>query len=176
MKGKRSGLYWTGKTPGTACEADEERSGSAQGRADGKKHLAFNGEEKELRFVAPLSVAQKSGGFYVVEIEHVQQDEGGMLVMHYHRYHHNDDSFEDIVSNDIELLLDNVEDISFRYYGPDYEKGVSDWSSQWKEQTVLPYKIEMHVINSNQAGSGNDYVLTLGDIHDPGDDPGSWAF
>ena len=112
---------------------------------DGKTRLAFSGDEKYLRFVAPLSVAQKSGGFYVMNIERLQQNKSGVLVLKYHRYYYNDDSFEDLNSNDVELLLDNVEDVSFRYYGMDTDEQTVRWNTQWKEQSVLPYKIEMHV-------------------------------
>jgi len=112
---------------------------------DHSKQLAFVGGEGELRFVAPLSTAQKSGGLYVLNIEHVQNETTGTLVLRYHRYYYNDESFSATGSDDIELLLDNVDGITFRYFGPDEENGVSAWKPAWVEQSVLPYKIEMTV-------------------------------
>ena len=112
---------------------------------DHSKQLAFVGGEGELRFVAPLSTAQKSGGLYVLNIQHVQYETTGTLVLRYHRYHYNDESFSATGTTDVELLLDNVEGITFRYFGPDEENGVSAWKPAWVEQSVLPYKIEMTV-------------------------------
>ena len=112
---------------------------------DGKNRLAFSGSEKELRFVAPLSVAQKSGGFYVISIERQQQQKGGALVLRYNRYYYNEDGFEASQANDVELLLESVEDVSFRYFGVDLDEGTLKWNTQWKDQYDLPYKIEMDV-------------------------------
>ena len=108
------------------------------------KHLAFIGQENGLRFVAPLSSAQKSGGMYVLNVEYAEREAHGFLMLRYQRYHYNDKSFASADPGDAELLLEEVEAVNFRYFGPD-DEGVAMWYPEWVDQDVLPYSIELHV-------------------------------
>ena len=108
------------------------------------KHLTFVGRENGLRLVAPLSSAQKSGGMYVLNVEHAKREGHGFLLLRYQRYHYNDTSFTSADPGDAELLLEDVEAVNFRYFGPD-DEGIAMWYPEWVDQDVLPYSIELHV-------------------------------
>ncbi|WP_455201310.1 prepilin-type N-terminal cleavage/methylation domain-containing protein [Kaarinaea lacus] len=107
-------------------------------------YLAFIGQENGLRFVAPLSSAQISGGMYVLNVEYAKREAQGFLLLRYQRYHYNEKSFETADPVDAELLLEDVEAVNFRYLGPDNE-GDAVWHTEWLAQDVLPYSIELHV-------------------------------
>jgi len=118
---------------------------------DGKENnLVFKGEEDQIQFVSALPAHRGGGGLYLLSL---QADKD--LTLHYQ-----------MVTSDIalatetddekiksQILIADIDDLEFRYYGREKINDTPAWHHQWQNQKRLPELISLRITNSVRGTS-----------------------
>jgi len=115
-------------------------------QASGKTHLVFDGKGNALSFVAPLPSHVGYGGFYNVKIFIKSGPTNRQLVLRYILRH--PDIIPSTVSGAVSgetVLLNDIEDLEIRYFGPTLDSGPQTWHAEWLNKNRLPDLIQLNV-------------------------------
>ena len=111
--------------------------------------LAFAGESNKLRFVAPIAARLGPGGLYLVGLEQVQDKDGNQLVMKRSIPEPESVDFSALDSAESVVLAENVEAVSFSYFGAETKDAEPQWQDKWDDPKLLPYLIRLRLKFSN---------------------------
>ena len=113
--------------------------------------LAFAGEPDRLRFVAPIAARLGPGGLFLLSIELVADNEGNQLLLKrvIPEADSGDFSLLDDANVEKDVLAEQVESLSFAYFGAETKESEPRWMDKWDHPKLLPYLIRIRVKFSN---------------------------
>lgn len=137
--------------------------------------MAFTGEPARLRFVAPIAARLGPGGLYLVSLEQVRDSESSQLVMRRAIPESDSGDFTALDNAEKVVLAEQVETLTFSYYGAESKDAEPRWSDKWTNPTLPPALIRIRIKFSN-ARSWPDLVVAPQIDVSAGEDPGcKWA-
>ncbi|MGH8121873.1 MAG: prepilin-type N-terminal cleavage/methylation domain-containing protein [Rudaea sp.] len=103
----------------------------------------FRGDDKFMRFVAPMPGYLSHGGAYVQTLELAQGDDGLQLIFTSTLL--NGFSLDKSASGQVStvVLLDHVRDGKFSYRGLDAQHQLTDWSYDWPDSSATPLMVKI---------------------------------
>lgn len=118
--------------------------------------LAFSGAEKEISFVTESDPRLDYGGLYDVNLVLEKSADGLADLVAYRR------PFRAIKSSaTASLLLQNIERLTFRYFGSPEEGEPFSWREQWNSPSRLPLAVEIDV-RFARSDSRRHLSMTIG--------------
>ncbi len=129
------------------------------------RRIEFEGGRNSVDFVAELPAYLGPGGLHVVRL-FVARDGGRSRHLMFGRVLFHPDVPLDAKEPELggeTVLLENIESLTFRYYGADEPRAPSKWRDEWKNQDRLPELISVTV----EFGADDDRlwpVLTVSPI------------
>ena len=131
---------------------------SQQGRV-----LAFEGESQRLLIVAPMFEHLGRGGLYYIEFNVLQDVDGDALQMRWYPFQPGDpDERKDSIDmQDAEktILLSEVADVKWAYFGIDAVGEKPDWFDEWDNPLQSPILVRLSL--SVREGVWPDLVVRL---------------
>jgi general secretion pathway protein J len=108
---------------------------------DGTTAEVFRGDGKFMRFVAPMPGYLSRGGSYVQTLELASGKDGMQLVFTSTLL--NGFSMDKSKSNEEStvVLLDHIQDGTFRYRGLNPQGDLMNWSENWKDSSTTPLMV-----------------------------------
>ena len=101
--------------------------------------IVFEGDAKFMRFVAPMPGYLSRGGAYVQTLTLAQADDGGMQLVFTSTLLNGFNKDKNKASEDSTVvLLDHIEDGTFRYRGLNQQGQLMKWGDGWKDSTTTP--------------------------------------
>ncbi len=112
---------------------------------EGDEGLVFSGGEKSLRFVSDMPAHLGEGGLYVIDLA-VKEDEGKEKLLFSRTLAH-PDLQEEAGDHETEttIVLENVQNISFAYFGAAEEDGEDEWQQLWEVKEWLPKLVRLGI-------------------------------
>ncbi len=112
----------------------------------GKQRVAFRGEPERLYYAAILPSHRGIGGLYLVSIEAVRGPRGPGLVFSYRLATPEIQGFEVGAEPDERVvLLEDVEEVEFSYYGKQEKEEEARWQARWKDPKRLPRLVRLRL-------------------------------
>jgi hypothetical protein len=112
-----------------------EQAANVMDGVDDAARLAFEGEASRLRLWSELP-AYLGGGLYEVIFALETHDDRERLVAHYRPAPPDEEEAEARVETSV--LLDDLQELQFEYYGPSEPGAEPEWLSQWQDALQLP--------------------------------------
>lgn len=115
---------------------------------NGEKKLYFVGQKESVEFSSNYSVWSGQRG-YVKVMYNVEQDANGRLALYV---------TENTISVDNSrktMLLQGIEEISFKYFFKDPLKEGGEWRDEWTETLSLPDKVAINILDRSRKVSMN---------------------
>lgn len=120
---------------------------------EGVKADVFEGDATSMRFVAPMPGYLSHGGAYVQTLALTQGDDGMRLVFTSTLLNGfgQDKGKPDDASTVV--LLDHIEDGTFRYRGLDEQGKLTNWSGNWRDSATTPLliSVDLHLAKGAQV-------------------------
>jgi general secretion pathway protein J len=113
------------------------------------QEFAFAGESGKLSFVAPVAVRLGPGGLHLVRLELVQDRDGSQFVMRQILPDSDTADFAALDSAEKIVLAEQVESVSFAYFGAESKDAEPQWTDRWDNLKRMPYLIRIRVKFSN---------------------------
>jgi len=114
--------------------------------------IAFVGERKVLRAVAPLTGQAGAGGLRLIELglESGEQDQNGKgmlrLVLRHAPLRYDAEDFAGGFSETKSyVVLDNLDSMEFSYFGPEKRGEPPRWQDAWTNQEQLPQLVRLRL-------------------------------
>jgi general secretion pathway protein J len=104
----------------------------------------FRGGSTELRFAAASSAHAMDRGLYLFVIGIRDEQARNDLVLRW-RIYRPDVSERDAMTGDPIVLLSNVADINFAYFGRKHDQAGPDWHAEWDDIDGLPELLRLEV-------------------------------
>ncbi len=109
----------------------------------GESVVAFWGDGRAVRFIAPLPAHLGGGGLSVVTLG-VDEDQSQLgLVVEYQLFH--PEITEETHRPKEKLLLDTIQDARFRFYGAIDTDEAPMWHNRWNAVKVLPSLVSLEI-------------------------------
>ena len=118
-------------------------------RLDGKENnLVFKGEENSIHFVSSLPAHRGGGGLYLLTLQ-LDKD----LILRYQIVTTDIDFETEPYSEKVksQILISDIEDIKFSYFGSEKRNDVPGWHGQWKDKKRLPDLISLLITSKNST-------------------------
>lgn len=114
----------------------------ATDRAQGRNYV-FEGDDREITFVAPMPGYLSSGGPYV---QMLSIERGELRFQHRMLLSEDDDEAEPVV------LLDRIRRGKFEYRGIDDQGRLSDWDDDWEDASRTPMMVRVSLEFERSSG------------------------
>ncbi len=121
----------------------------------------FDGDQHSLRFIAPLSAQSAHGGTYVLYITTEPREQQTDLTLRYRRYYPDGGDVELGPDSKLEILIENIQEAEFSYYGVVDPEQSARWNASWKQQSQLPTSVKLTVQSDNSAFEWPPLVASL---------------
>ncbi len=121
----------------------------------------FDGDQHTLQFIAPLSAQSAHGGTYVLYITTEPREQQTDLTLHYRRYYPGGGDIELGSESKYEILMENIQEAEFSYYGVVDPELSARWYASWKQQSRLPISVKLTVQSDSAAFEWPPLVATL---------------
>jgi len=126
-------------------------------------HIAFSGDQKQLRFIAPAPQHHGATGLFEYTLA-VEPHASGNRLMLYYRLHDPDSTGFEADSSDRQqvLLVDELKTASFAYYGSPVAGDPPQWHSKWStDAEAFPRLVQTRIDSQPEQGQWPDLFLTL---------------
>lgn len=110
--------------------------------SEGQQVLVFSGEPDSMTVVTPMLTYLGFGGLYVMELGFVDNREGGQLRMRWYPYRPRGDEDDEVKAEDT-LLLDQVSDLQWRYFGAEEPDQDPEWYETWENPLQRPELVQL---------------------------------
>ncbi len=120
---------------------------------DGVKTEVFQGDGKFMRFVAPMPGYLSRGGAYVQTLALTSGNEGMQLVFTSTLLNGFSKDKSKTNEESTVVLLDHIEDGTFRYRGLNQQGELMDWAENWKDSSTTPLLVsfDLHLAGGGQV-------------------------
>ncbi len=128
-----------------------------------KTHIAFSGDQKQLRFIAPAPQHHGATGLFEYTLV-VAPHAGSNRLMLYYRLHDPDHIGFAADGSDRQqvLLVDELKTASFAYYGSPVTGDPAQWHAQWNtDAEAFPRLVHMRIVSPPEQGQWPDLFLAL---------------
>lgn len=106
--------------------------------------VAFEGGRDQVKFIAPAPQRHAGAGLYEFSLEVKPDTDGDRLVLYYEPYLPGEDRFRISTNSEQVILLEDLEEITFSYFGAENAKGREEWRNQWiKTADLLPRLVRL---------------------------------
>lgn len=114
-------------------------------RGDTRRHYAFEGEPRALRFAVLAPPQFGLGGFYILSIDDPLGEEGRGLRLRARLYHPEmeEEPHPDEVTET--MLLEGFERAEFSYYGTTRRGQEPEWHESWEGARSLPLLVRLRI-------------------------------
>jgi general secretion pathway protein J len=105
--------------------------------------IVFIGDQRSIQYVAPMPGYLGSGGPQVQLLELASGYDGGVLQFRHAMLQ----MFEEdrLYDRDPVILLEGVESAGFEFMGRDEEGILTEWTTSWDRQDILPVAIRLNI-------------------------------
>jgi general secretion pathway protein J len=119
----------------------------------------FNGEARQMEFIAPWLSALSLGGLYRFTLWH--EDAGdGQLLLRWRPADADPEALEELSDLAGErVLLDGVTEVNLSYYGAADEDDPSEWHDQWENPAASPRLVRVHLVFADARRVWPDFVV-----------------
>jgi general secretion pathway protein J len=109
--------------------------------------LAFAGEDKRVRFAAPIAARLGYGGIYLISLELADGAEGKRLIMKRVIPDAETADFSALDGGDAEtdVLQEKVDSVAIDYFGAETALEEPKWSDRWDNGKLLPYLVRLRI-------------------------------
>jgi general secretion pathway protein J len=115
-------------------------------KSKGKQRVAFKGGSEALHFAAILPAHRGEGGLYLVSIEAADSYPAHRLIFSYRLARPEIQDFETKeVPDERVVLVENLENAEFAYYGKREKEEEARWHSRWGDRKNLPRLVRLRL-------------------------------
>jgi prepilin-type N-terminal cleavage/methylation domain-containing protein len=113
--------------------------------AAGAQTVDFDGRSDGVGFVSPAAESVDFGGLQVLGVQFIagSQAAAGRLLLRWRRYR---DSADGAAEDHDTLLLDELRQAHFEYYGPAPQNPAPAWQESWQAQPYLPLLVRVSAV------------------------------
>jgi len=126
------------------------------------ERIAFDGNEDQVRFIAPAPQHSHGAGFLIYELTARKDDDGRMLVLSFGPF---DPGSADPGETDLGrhmVLVAGFEDLSFDYFGAEMDDEIPSWKQNWRPDAKrYPAAIRIRTSIENSRNAWPELVLPL---------------
>jgi general secretion pathway protein J len=127
-----------------------------------EERIAFIGEQRHIRFIAPAPEYSVGPGFFVYAITAETEDGAERLVLSYAPFDPGTGDFSEPYNGRRTILTGNLANASFEYYGTAMADDEPFWQQAWRRDAELfPAVIRIRMTTEGSATGWPDLVLTL---------------
>lgn len=113
------------------------RQDETQGRV-----VVFSGESQRITLVAPLLNHLGLGGLYLIQLQVVASDGMEQLQMRWRPYRPGDDRDDPSITEQT-ILLDDIVNVQWAYYGSPANDQQPQWHAQWQDSSQRPVLVRL---------------------------------
>lgn len=126
-----------------------------------EERIAFIGERRHIRFIAPAPAYSAGPGFFTYTITAETEDGSEQLVLSYSPFDPGTGDFTEPYGSRRTILSDNLADVSFEYYGTEKADIEPSWQESWPADAELfPAMIRVRTATDGSASGWPDLVFT----------------
>ncbi len=109
----------------------------------GERVVAFEGDAAQLNLVAPMLAYLGLGGLYFIQFDVIQENETDHLRVRWWPFRA--DGFEDDDESEESILLSDVSDFEWSYFGSEESGQDPEWYQRWESQTQYPRLVRLRL-------------------------------
>ncbi len=115
------------------------------------RRLLFSGEQDQLSFTANLPAHRGGGGLYFLTMHVINFESKNQLGLHYSLVQPDNSPLENNISDETAYvdLIDNINEVTFSYFGNEDKKQEPQWYDKWPSEKVLPKMIRINISSNN---------------------------
>ncbi len=126
------------------------------------RELVFHGTDEALRFIGTLPAHRGGGGLHVLTLRREPTDTSGQLVLFYRLLGTGNGPLEDVTEDDEKkVLLDDLKELEFSYYGAVQEADAPEWHDVWDSDEALPQLMKIHLGVGSPAMHWPDIIVPI---------------
>lgn len=113
---------------------------------EGSTKYYFQADNNSVRFASNFSIWNGQNGYVIVSYT-IEHDPIGKKSLY---------AAENIVGTQHEnktKLFDNLDNIEFEFFGKDPLKDNAEWLRQWSNNTAIPEKVRLHIVDGTRSFS-----------------------
>ncbi len=122
-----------------------------QWQDNGKKQLLFFGNEHEITFVTNLPSHRGGGGLYLVSLRSSEGQSKHLMIQYQYADTGQINSIINSKQNDETILIENIEQLEFSYFGKKEQKDDPDWHSDWNDALLMPELVRCRLSQKDPA-------------------------
>jgi len=124
--------------------------------------VAFEGGRDLVKFIAPAPQRHAGAGLYEFSLEVKQDADGKSLVLYYEPYLPGEDRFRISTNSERVILLEDLEEITFSYFGAENAKSREEWRNQWiKTAELLPRLVRLSLKTGEERERWPELLVVL---------------
>lgn len=127
-----------------------------------EERIAFIGEQRHIRFIAPAPESSVGAGLFVYTITAEMEDGAERLVLSYSPFDPGTGDFSEPYNSRRTILSGNLSNASFEYYGREMADIELSWQQTWQRDAELfPSMIRIRTTTDGSATGWPDLMFTL---------------
>jgi general secretion pathway protein J len=139
-----------------------EQTRSVFFKDEDESRLAFLGESDRVRFVAPVPVQhERLAGLYLYTLQFVGRARERRLELSYTIYFPDMDHFFAPEQSDSIILVDDIDDGEFAYFGSQRGTEEARWHERWDNEYTLPELVKFRFSKSNGSVDWPELVIPI---------------
>jgi prepilin-type N-terminal cleavage/methylation domain-containing protein len=116
---------------------------------NGTDFIAFDGHQRQLRFVGPAPEGSPGAGYFVYQLGVVSLPGGSRVILAFAPFDPGSNRFATTEISGRELLAESLSDVSFDYFGAQDERDQPSWHSIWPSHTGrFPTIVRIRLVSS----------------------------
>jgi len=133
---------------------------------DGQKRVLFSGTESSISFVAP-GIVGRNGGLVSYELGLITNRAGRRVLALSRAILDGEAKVDPAASSDVRVPMPAVQQVAFRYFGPQDSGSDPSWSDRWDAQELLPQLVEMRTVTVRRGASRSHTVIVALEHYEP---------
>jgi general secretion pathway protein J len=139
-----------------------EQTRSVFFKDEDESRLAFLGESDRVQFVAPMPVQhERLAGLYLYTLQFVGRAGDRQLELSYTVYYPDPDHFFAAEQSDSIILMGNIEEGEFAYFGSLIGTEDARWHERWESEYTLPDLVKFRFSRSDGSVDWPELVIPI---------------
>ena len=118
---------------------------------DTNLQLAFKGEKNRIEFITEMPERVVSSGLYKLSVYSESEKKNAQLMVHIQPFHPLRSLSEIKGRTGQRILINNIDEVIFEYYGAQSRSTAPAWHFSWKRKDVLPDLVRINIIFPKNA-------------------------
>ncbi|MCK5828732.1 MAG: prepilin-type N-terminal cleavage/methylation domain-containing protein [Methylococcales bacterium] len=116
-----------------------------------EKQFSFQGNQMQMQFVAPMaaSVGRLGVQLFTLSLEEGTDDTGSELKVNIRPFFPKSEDESEEWEEESIVILKNIQDLRFSYYGSDEDISDAEWQEEWIEKSNLPKLVSIDIELTN---------------------------